>query len=71
MLDELRSARLFEGVRGMPRRDKAAVADAIQRLSWFAHDFSADVRELDINPLVVLHEGAGAYAVDALIVREH
>lgn len=69
MLGELRSAKLFEGIRGMPRRDKAAVIDAIVRLSWFAHDFRADIVELDINPLVVLQEGGGVRVVDALIVR--
>jgi len=69
MLAELRSARLLDGVRGMAPRDRAAVIDLIVRLSWFAHDFGAQVAELDLNPVIVLERGAGARVVDALIVR--
>jgi acetyltransferase len=69
MLRELRGAKLLDGVRGMPSRDKATVTDLVVHLSWFAHDFRDDVRELDINPLIVFEDGAGACVVDALIVR--
>jgi acetyltransferase len=69
MLNALRGAKLLDGVRGMPSRDKAAVIDLVVNLSWFAHDFRDDVRELDINPLIVFEDGAGACIVDALIVR--
>jgi len=53
----------------MPRRDIAAVIDLLVRLSWVAYDLSDEIAELDINPLLVLEEGAGAHVLDALVVR--
>ena len=69
MLDELRSRKLLDGVRGMPPRDRTAIVDLIVRVSWFVHDFADHLTELDINPLVVLGEGEGVRVVDALLVR--
>jgi acyl-CoA synthetase (NDP forming) len=69
MLDELRGAALLAGVRGMAARDREVLIDAIVRLSWFAHDFTNDIAELDINPLMVYERGAGARVLDALLVR--
>jgi acyl-CoA synthetase (NDP forming) len=69
MLGALRSHRILEGVRGMAPRDRRVLADLLVRLSWFAYDFRDEVVELDINPLVVLEEGAGARVIDTLIVR--
>lgn len=68
MVEELRSAAVFRGVRGRPPLDVEALADCIVRLSWLAVDLGVRIAELDINPLRVLPAGQGARVVDALVV---
>jgi acetate---CoA ligase (ADP-forming) len=64
MLRGLRCARLFDGFRGRPPVDVAALAGALARLG---ERFLAEPRieEIEINPLVV--RGASAVALDALV----
>jgi hypothetical protein len=38
------------------------------RLSWLAYDLRDEIAELDLNPVMVLPKGRGAFAVDALVV---
>ena len=45
-----------------------AAAQAIAALSRFAVRHAESVSEIDINPLMVLDQGRGAYALDALLV---
>ncbi|NDG50391.1 MAG: hypothetical protein EBY30_15475 [Rhodospirillales bacterium] len=69
MLRELRLYPLLEGVRGAPPADIAALADAMVRLSWLAHDHGAARLEIDVNPLVVLPAGQGVRVLDSLVLR--
>jgi acyl-CoA synthetase (NDP forming) len=68
MIDEVRGARLLRGWRGSPPADLAALADALVRLSWLAHDHAGRIAEIDINPLFVRPAGRGVVAADALVV---
>jgi acyl-CoA synthetase (NDP forming) len=70
MLRSLKAFALLDGARGRPRADLAAAARAVANLSRFALRHAAEVAEIDINPLVVLDEGRGAFALDALLVPE-
>lgn len=65
MLAEVRASVLLHGARGEKAVDVEAVFDAIQRLSCLVTDVP-EVRELDINPLVVMEQGA--VALDARMV---
>jgi acyl-CoA synthetase (NDP forming) len=67
-LESLKGAKIFSGARGAPPADIDALADMAARLSWLAHDLSDNITELDLNPVVVLPTGQGAFAVDALLV---
>lgn len=69
MLRELRAAKILDGVRGAAARDIEALCDLIVRASWLGHDFCDTIAELDINPVIAYAAGAGAVAVDALIVE--
>lgn len=70
MLRSLKAFTLLDGARGRPPADVAAAARAIAALSRFAVRHADDVSEIDINPLMVLEQGRGAYALDALLVPE-
>lgn len=63
----LKRAALLGPFRGRPARDLRAVAQAVQIVSRFMQTHP-EVRELDINPLLVLAEGQGVAALDALMV---
>ncbi|MGH8982413.1 MAG: acetate--CoA ligase family protein [Acidimicrobiia bacterium] len=66
MLRELRGFPLLAGARGAEPADVEALVDVIMRVQRLALDLAGEVAELDVNPLVVLPEGA--VALDALVV---
>ncbi|MCZ6474065.1 MAG: acetate--CoA ligase family protein [SAR324 cluster bacterium] len=68
MIREVRGYPLLEGVRGQPPADVEALAQALAQLSAFAAAHQERLETLDLNPFIVLPEGQGALAVDALIV---
>lgn len=65
---ELQGAKLLAGVRGAKPADVDALVDTIMKVQRLALDLAGEVRELDINPLVV--RPRGAVALDALIIKE-
>ena len=63
----LKAARILQGYRGKPACDIDALADAVSRVSWLIADHADQLAEVEINPMIVGKEGAGAVAVDAVI----
>ena len=68
MIQSLKLYPLLQGVRGMAPSDEGAMAEAVSRLSELAITYAADIAEIDLNPVLVLPEGRGVIALDALIV---
>jgi acyl-CoA synthetase (NDP forming) len=71
-LGGLKCAPLFDGFRGRPRADLSGAADVILAIAALVEKDLASIVELDINPLMLLAEGQGVVAADALIsLREN
>jgi acyl-CoA synthetase (NDP forming) len=68
MIRSLRAYPLLTGARGQAEADQDALAGAIVAISRLAVDGERHIREIDVNPLIVLPPGEGAVAVDSLIV---
>ena len=67
MIFRTRSHKLLTGVRGKAPYDIGAIVENMARLSQLVVDFP-EIDEIDINPLMVGHEGDGASVVDARII---
>lgn len=65
MIGALKATQILDGARGRPKGDLAALAQAVVAVSNLATD--PDIIEAEINPLMVLPQGKGVAAVDALI----
>ncbi|PIU36282.1 acyl-CoA synthetase, partial [Candidatus Shapirobacteria bacterium CG07_land_8_20_14_0_80_39_18] len=69
MVESLKASKIFAGFRGMPCYDVNAVINCLGRLSQLLTDFP-EIKELDINPLLVLPKGEGVRVLDARIIIE-
>ncbi|HEY8611032.1 MAG TPA: acetate--CoA ligase family protein [Roseomonas sp.] len=67
MIRSLRGFPLLDGARGRPRADVPALARALSALSAFAVAAGPGLASVDVNPVLVLPEGQGAFAADAVI----
>jgi len=69
MIGSIRSYPLLEGVRGEMPSDINSIAENLQRLAQLVTDFQ-NIKELDINPLMVFEKGQKAKVVDVRIILE-
>lgn len=69
MIKRTKTHKILEGFRGEPAYDTEAVATCLKRLSQLVVDFE-DIKELDINPLIVYEKGKGCTIVDARIILD-
>jgi len=68
MIRETKGLKLLEGARGQAPCDIGALADALVALSRFATAHADEIDSVDLNPCLVMPEGQGIVALDALIV---
>jgi acetyl coenzyme A synthetase (ADP forming)-like protein len=68
MLKSTWAGRKLSGFRNIPPADREAVLNALLCLAQLAADFP-QLKEIEINPLRVLPEGQGAFALDVRIRR--
>ncbi|WFU46482.1 acetate--CoA ligase family protein [Sinorhizobium terangae] len=68
-IDSLKVRKLLGGYRGGPKGDVAALTRTVAAAASYVVANASKLDELDINPVMVLPEGQGAIAADALIRR--
>jgi acyl-CoA synthetase (NDP forming) len=67
MINEIKTSQILKGARGRKARDLETLKLCIQRISQLAEE-NPEIKELDINPLIVLEKGKGAFVADAKIM---
>ena len=67
MVAQVRGSRVLHGFRGRPAGDVEALTATLVGISQMAVHLEGTVDELDVNPLMVLSNGQGVKAVDAIM----
>lgn len=67
MLKEIRAAKILDGYRGEPPRDKEALIDIIVNLSKLMEELE-EVSDVDLNPIMSFEKGKGAKVADARVL---
>jgi acetyltransferase len=67
MISSIRAFDVLKGVRGAKPSDTGKIKECILRLSQMLVD-NPEIKELDINPMIVLPEGEGAVVADCRII---
>jgi acetyltransferase len=69
MIREIKGFKLLEGFRGSPPADVNALEKALLNVSQLAMATKDQIKEIDINPLLVMPKGQGVRAIDALFIK--
>ena len=68
MIERTKASQLLQGFRGSPQADLEALTETLIRVGRLAVDWADRIEALDINPLLIMPEGQGVVAVDALLI---
>ncbi|MBN1644267.1 MAG: GNAT family N-acetyltransferase [Dehalococcoidales bacterium] len=67
MIRSVKIAKMFDGFRGAPPSDTAAIEALLLRVSAMVEDIP-EIAELDLNPVKVMPKGEGYWVIDARIL---
>ncbi|MBY8975903.1 acetate--CoA ligase family protein [Rhodobacteraceae bacterium NNCM2] len=70
MILSIRATGILQGARGQSPVDLDALAEMLSRLSVFAAGAGERLVSIDLNPVLAMPEGQGAFALDAVIELE-
>ena len=68
MIGQIQGVGMLQGARGRKPSDLAALAEVLLKTACLADELKGEIAELDINPLIILEDGRGVKAVDALVL---
>jgi acetyltransferase len=68
MIESTKASQLLHGFRGSPQADLEILTETLIRIGRLAVDWADRIEALDINPLLIMPEGQGVVAVDALLI---
>ncbi|HMK32514.1 MAG TPA: acetate--CoA ligase family protein, partial [Nitrosopumilaceae archaeon] len=66
MISSIKTNKLLQGVRGEKPSDTKKLSECLQRISQLVTDFN-EIKELDMNPVLVFENGKGCRVVDVRI----
>ena len=66
MISSIKTTKLLQGVRGEKPSDTKKLSECLQRISQLVSDFK-EIKELDMNPVLVFEKGKGCKVVDVRI----
>jgi 4-hydroxybutyryl-CoA synthetase (ADP-forming) len=66
MISSIKTNKLLQGVRGEKPSDIKKLSECLQRISQLVSDFN-EIKELDMNPVLVFEKGKGCKVVDVRI----
>ena len=70
MITSTKAFKLLNGARGQAKADVASLRDAVRRMAVIAFE-NPEIKEIEINPVLVGPEGKGCYAVDCVCTLNH
>jgi len=70
MITSTKAYKLLSGARGQAKCDIDSIKEAVRRISLIASE-NPEIKEIEINPVLVGPEGKGCYAVDCVCTLNH